>query len=155
MRSDADKDGVVDSVDGTSGFGDDDRGIGPKMSDSDDAPDYRDTDSDGDGLRDIEEAGLGGLDAEDDGMIDGSDEVDGDGVLDYVIDELHSSSNKPLLPCHPRDLLGLAVDRAVYSGEPRLVKKEHMEWAWKNYFVSMKHVDGVEAQSGEPVVKGD
>jgi predicted ATPase with chaperone activity len=78
-----------------------------------------------------------------------------DGVLDYVIDELHSSSNKPLLPCHPRDLLGLAVDRAVYSGEPRLVKKEHMEWAWKNYFVSMKHVDGVEAQSGEPVVKGD
>jgi hypothetical protein len=43
-----------------------------------------------------------------------------------------------MAPCHPRDLLGIAMDHAAYLGQPRRVTREHMDWAWKNYFVSLK-----------------
>jgi hypothetical protein len=57
-------------------------------------------------------------------------------VLDFVIRDLHAVHRVPLLPCHPRDLLGMAVDHAVYSGESRRITNSHMQWAWDNYFVS-------------------
>ncbi len=61
-------------------------------------------------------------------------------VLDYVINELHSKRQVPLLPCHPRDLLGMAVDHAVYENNSREVSIDHLHWAWDNYFVSVdKH----------------
>ena len=60
-------------------------------------------------------------------------------VLDYVINELHAKKQVSLLPCHPRDLLGMAVDHAVYEENTRNVSIAHMRWAWDNYFVS---VDG-------------
>ncbi len=59
-------------------------------------------------------------------------------VLDYVIKELHQRHGTPLAPCHPRDLLSIAVDHSAYVGQPRHVTREHMDWAWKNYFVSLK-----------------
>jgi hypothetical protein len=59
-------------------------------------------------------------------------------VLEYVISELHGHHDMPLAPCHPRDLLGIAVDHAAYLGMPRTVTSEHMDWAWKNYFVSLR-----------------
>jgi hypothetical protein len=59
-------------------------------------------------------------------------------VVDYVIEELHGRHGMPMAACHPRDLLGIAVDHAAYLGEPRLVTREHMDWAWKNYFVSLR-----------------
>ena len=59
-------------------------------------------------------------------------------VLDFVFRELHAVHGVALLPCHPRDLLGMAVDYAVYSDEPRRVTKRHMQWAWDNYFVSVE-----------------
>lgn len=69
-------------------------------------------------------------------------------VLDFVFQELHAAKGVPLLPCHPRDLLGMAVDHAVYSDEPRRVTKSHMQWAWDNYFVSVKdYVDPADSQS--------
>ena len=58
-------------------------------------------------------------------------------VLDFVIRQLHAVHGVPLLPCHPRDLLGMAVDHAVYSGESRRITKSHMQWAWDNYFVTV------------------
>ncbi len=58
-------------------------------------------------------------------------------VLDYVINELHTKKHVSLLPCHPRDLLGMAVDHAVYEENTRNVSIEHMRWAWENYFVSI------------------
>jgi hypothetical protein len=58
-------------------------------------------------------------------------------VLDFALGTLYPKHQKPLLPCHPRDLLSIAVDRAAYRGESRRVAKEHLEWAWKNYFVAM------------------
>jgi len=59
-------------------------------------------------------------------------------VLDYVIEDLHHRQGTPLAPCHPRDLLSIAMDHAAYLGQPRQVTREHMDWAWKNYFVSLK-----------------
>ena len=79
---DADRDGVVDSIDQTSGFG-----VGgynaPPNTDGEGAPDYRDLDSDNDGIDDVEEGGHGSLDGDNDGEVDGSDD-DGDGVIDEV-----------------------------------------------------------------------
>lgn len=60
------------------------------------------------------------------------------GIVDYVIQELHHRHGMPLAPCHPRDLLNIAVDHAAYLGQPRVVTRDHMDWAWKNYFVSLK-----------------
>lgn len=68
-------------------------------------------------------------------------------VLDFAINELHAKHNVPMLPCHPRDLLGMATDYACYSGEPRHVKKSHFHWAWQNYFVTVEdYVDPTEHQ---------
>jgi hypothetical protein len=65
-------------------------------------------------------------------------EVDYDhDVLDYVINDLHSRNNVDLLPCHPRDLIGMAVDHAQYTANERFVDIDNMRWAWRNYFVSM------------------
>jgi len=56
-------------------------------------------------------------------------------VFNFVIHELYGEHQIPLLPCHPRDLLGIAVDQAAYHGQTKTITKEHMKWAWKNYFV--------------------
>ena len=61
-------------------------------------------------------------------------------VLDYVINELHSRNNVDLLPCHPRDLIGMAVDHAVYTANQRFVDIDNLRWAWRNYFVSLEVV---------------
>lgn len=62
-------------------------------------------------------------------------------VMDYVIDELHAKSGTPLLPCHPRDLVGIALDQTVYLRQPRHMTKEHVRKAWSNYFVSIDSSD--------------
>ena len=58
-------------------------------------------------------------------------------ILDYVLHELHAKQQVRLLPCHPRDLLGIAVDFSTYIDEPRKLTKQQMNWAWSNYFVAM------------------
>lgn len=67
-------------------------------------------------------------------------------VLDYVLHELHAQDGIPLLPCHPRDLLGMAVDYAAYANDTRQITEEHMRWAWNNYFVPL-------AESTTPAVR--
>jgi predicted ATPase with chaperone activity len=66
-------------------------------------------------------------------------------VLNYAINELHTKKQVALLPCHPRDLLGMAVDHAVYEDNSRNVRVDHLRWAWDNYFVS---VDGHRQSTG-------
>jgi hypothetical protein len=62
-------------------------------------------------------------------------------VLEYVLNELHGADDVPLLPCHPRDLLSMAVDYASYADDSRVITEEHMQWAWNNYFVSLADHD--------------
>ncbi len=59
-------------------------------------------------------------------------------VVEYVIHELHGKRGKPLLPCHPRDLLGMAQDLMSYAGESSELTAQSLQWAWDNYFVEEK-----------------
>ena len=77
---DTDGDGIPNSVDGLTGYGD---AASPALpnGDNDTTPDYKDVDSDGDGIMDIvEKAGKGSLDTNNDGMVDSPTDPDGDGI---------------------------------------------------------------------------
>jgi predicted ATPase with chaperone activity len=58
----------------------------------------------------------------------------------YAIERLHRLEKVPLLPCHPRDLLGMALDRQRYQGvdDAQALTPKTLIWAWRNYFVSLK-----------------
>ncbi|GGO65078.1 ATP-binding protein [Bowmanella pacifica] len=56
-------------------------------------------------------------------------------VFEHLLEQLHASSNKPLFPCYPRDLLSLIRDAQVYQGLPNLVSKQQLNQAWQHYFV--------------------
>lgn len=63
-------------------------------------------------------------------------------LLQFVLEELHGKNQIELRPCHPRDLLGMAVDRLHYQGEGQggsgHLSPQHLTWAWNSYFVSME-----------------
>ena len=61
-------------------------------------------------------------------------------VTRMMINELYPSQGSILLPCHPRDLLGLVRDYCRYLGVPPRLSEESIRWAWKNYFVHMENV---------------
>ena len=43
---------------------------------------------------------------------------------------------RPCLPCHPRDLIGMAIDRVEYLEGESSLQPESLRWAWENYFVT-------------------
>ena len=68
-------------------------------------------------------------------------------LADFVIAELHRKRNVPLLPCHPRDLLSMALDRVAYLGGGNL-DAESVRWAWDSYFLhkdsnEFRHADSI------------
>ncbi len=68
-------------------------------------------------------------------------------LADFVIDELHRKRQVPLLPCHPRDLLSMALDRVAYLGGGDLDAKT-LCWAWDCYFLhkdpnEFRHADSI------------
>ncbi|SMR72793.1 Hint domain-containing protein [Aliiroseovarius halocynthiae] len=80
---DTDGDGIDDAYDATPTTGlAGSNGLTPEDTDGDDTEDYRDTDSDGDGISDTDEAGHG----VDQAAIDASGDADGDGIKDVVDD---------------------------------------------------------------------
>ncbi len=84
---DIDRDGQVDGFTDSDANGLDDRVAPlaePADTDGDGVPDYRDLDADGDTLSDSLEAGLAAFDADGDGLIDSSPDLDGDGWRDSV-----------------------------------------------------------------------
>jgi hypothetical protein len=58
-------------------------------------------------------------------------------VCQQVIERLHAPARIPLLPCHPRDLIDMALDHAAYFGGGDQLSPDALEWAWKNYFVDL------------------
>lgn len=58
-------------------------------------------------------------------------------LLSYVLRELYEPENMPLVPCHPRDLLSMALDRQRYLGGSGPLSPQELEWAWRNYFVQL------------------
>lgn len=59
-------------------------------------------------------------------------------LCQFMIDALHAPSGTPLLPCHPRDLIGMALDRTIYLDERRGLSIDALQWAWDNYFVTTR-----------------
>lgn len=53
--------------------------------------------------------------------------------------QLYERESRPLLPCHPRDLLTSIVDRLDYEGRSNSdpVNNEQLQQAWSTYFVSL------------------
>lgn len=62
-------------------------------------------------------------------------------LVHFVIDSLHGAKNVPLLPCHPKDLIDIALDKAIYLGWPRRLTEALLDWAWDTYFVAMSKKD--------------
>ncbi|MCB0047531.1 MAG: hypothetical protein KDD92_19055, partial [Caldilineaceae bacterium] len=90
---DANNDGRINSADVGFADGDSDGQADASVdvneepnSDGDGVPDYRDLDSDNDGINDVAEAGYGAFDGDNDGMVDvsGTNDSDGDGIQDGV-----------------------------------------------------------------------
>lgn len=59
-----------------------------------------------------------------------------DRLLEKLLSDLYEPSGRPLAPCHPRDLVDLAVSFARYRGDRQLLSEESITWAWENYFVT-------------------
>ena len=55
-------------------------------------------------------------------------------LVEFTIRELHGKTGIPMLPCHPRDLLGMALDRIAYAGCGAL-DEDAVRWAWNSYFL--------------------
>ena len=56
-------------------------------------------------------------------------------LLNYVLSKLYPPSRRPLLACHPRDLISMALDKAAYDGCGGRFEAEDLRWAWENYFL--------------------
>ena len=61
-------------------------------------------------------------------------------LLRYALEELYEAENMPLVPCHPRDLLSMAIDRQRYLGNAGPLSTAELEWAWHNYFVQLDFI---------------
>lgn len=60
-------------------------------------------------------------------------------VVDYVIDQYHRPTNTDLLPCHPRDLVGSALDYIDFMQLPRQLDTHSIDMAWKTNFVMAEY----------------
>jgi hypothetical protein len=70
-------------------------------------------------------------------------------ICQGVIERLHRPANVPLLPCHPRDLIDMALDHAAYVGaDDDTLRPEALDWAWSNYFVRLD--DGLPRPAIDP-----
>lgn len=58
-------------------------------------------------------------------------------LLRYVLQGLYEPQGMPLVPCHPRDLLSMALDRQRYLDGSGPLSPRELEWAWHNYFVQL------------------
>jgi hypothetical protein len=55
-------------------------------------------------------------------------------LAEFTVRELHGKTGIPMLPCHPRDLLGMALDHIAYAGCGSL-DEAAVRWAWDSYFL--------------------
>lgn len=58
--------------------------------------------------------------------------------LDEIF-ERYNKENRPLLPCHPRDLLGIVRDQCEYEGVARIATSERLHIAWDTYFINLEN----------------
>ena len=56
-------------------------------------------------------------------------------LIDYALTRLYPGSRRPLLACHPRDLISMALDKAAYDDRGNRFAIDDLRWAWANYFL--------------------
>ncbi|MCC4263837.1 AAA family ATPase [Oceanimonas baumannii] len=57
-------------------------------------------------------------------------------VFRFMIDKLHNESDKPLIACYPRDILGIARDIMHFNGQAGMpLSEEILDKAWRMYCV--------------------
>jgi predicted ATPase with chaperone activity len=61
-----------------------------------------------------------------------------DRLLDGLFD-LYCKESRPLLPCHPRDLLGLISDQCKFLGISAAATEERIQMAWDTYFINLEN----------------
>ncbi|WP_181969911.1 ATP-binding protein [Paraburkholderia sp. DHOC27] len=64
-------------------------------------------------------------------------------AFDYLIQQLHQPSRRPLLACYPRDLLGLVVAQASYREQQPVATANSLRQAWNSYFANSGNADPV------------
>ena len=55
-------------------------------------------------------------------------------LISHAIYELHAKDNRPMLACHPRDLIGMSLDYSRFDGNGDQLSVDGLELAWRNYF---------------------
>jgi predicted ATPase with chaperone activity len=58
-------------------------------------------------------------------------------ILNYLFREHYQEKQEPMLPCHPRDLIGLALDMIRYRDDKAELNPDTLKAAWESYFVRM------------------
>jgi hypothetical protein len=58
-------------------------------------------------------------------------------ILTYLFKEHYHDELIPMLPCHPRDLIGLALDMIRYQDDKAELTPDSIRLAWESYFVRM------------------
>ncbi len=56
-------------------------------------------------------------------------------IFRILINDYHRRFNKPLIPCYPRDLLGIVSDTLSYHESERVLSNSLLQQAWQHYFV--------------------
>jgi MoxR-like ATPase len=56
-------------------------------------------------------------------------------VFQYLLSEYHQRYEKPLIPCYPRDLLGIMSDQINFKKSVPVVTQSLIDSAWSIYFV--------------------
>ncbi len=62
-------------------------------------------------------------------------------IVNFVISKLHGGTSTPMLACHPRDLIGMALDYGRYAGESDQITEQAVLLAWENYFAVSEKSD--------------
>jgi len=75
-------------------------------------------------------------------------------AFNYLVTQLHQSQRVPMLPCHPRDLLGIAMDHARYHASEEVMTRARIDWAWQTYFVDT-HVSTTDHLNKAPSIAGE
>ncbi len=60
-----------------------------------------------------------------------------DSLLNEII-ERYKKENRPLLPCQPRDLLGIVKDQCEYEDDAGIATSERLQIAWDTYFINLE-----------------
>lgn len=56
-------------------------------------------------------------------------------LLNYALTKLYPAARRLLLACHPRDLIGMALDKSAYDERGSRFNVDDLRWAWENYFL--------------------